>query len=71
MEYKKLDEAETRRILTPNHLKMVEFLEFNGEKPKLVIEKSKPFIDVHGTQNTLLKMIFSWGNKANCTHWKL
>ncbi|CAH1426995.1 unnamed protein product [Lactuca virosa] len=71
VEYKKLDEATTKRILSPNHLKMVEFLEFNGEKPKLVIEKPKPFMDVHGTQNTLLKMIFSWGNKANYSHWKL
>ncbi|KAL4590300.1 hypothetical protein LXL04_003228 [Taraxacum kok-saghyz] len=52
-ECKWLDEAETRRLWTPD-VKKVEFFEFNGEKPKVVI-------DWH---EDILEMFFTWGDKA-------
>ncbi|KAL4590291.1 hypothetical protein LXL04_003219 [Taraxacum kok-saghyz] len=52
--YKWLDEAETRRILT-GEVKIVEFFEFNGQKPKLVIDWYEDEVD----------MFFTWGDKAN------
>ncbi|KAI3790669.1 hypothetical protein L2E82_03886 [Cichorium intybus] len=55
-DYPKLDEAGNRRILTRN-VKWVESFEFNGEKPKLVI-------DWYGTNNDWLYIHAKWGNKA-------
>ncbi|CAH1427140.1 unnamed protein product [Lactuca virosa] len=49
--YEWLDEAETREILTSD-VERVEFFEFNGEKPKLVIDW---FED-------LLHLFFTWGD---------
>ena len=58
MELWQLDDIETTNILT-RHLKRVEFLEFNGEKQKLVIAR---FLLEHG--NALEEMVFSWCNEA-------
>ncbi|CAH1424170.1 unnamed protein product [Lactuca virosa] len=53
-EYGWLDEDETREILSID-LKRIEFFEFNGEKPKVVI---KWFDDI-------LNMYFSWGKETS------
>ncbi|CAH1429426.1 unnamed protein product [Lactuca virosa] len=55
--HKKLEEVETRRILT-RRLKRVEFLEFNGEDRSLLMARS---LLMYG--NELEKIVFSWGNK--------
>ncbi|CAH1426994.1 unnamed protein product [Lactuca virosa] len=47
-----LHKGDTRRIFTSD-LKRIEFFEFNGEKPKLVIDWEN---------TTLLEMVFSWVN---------
>ncbi|KAL7599281.1 hypothetical protein Lser_V15G23325 [Lactuca serriola] len=47
-----LHKGDARRIFT-SELKRVEFFEFNGEKPKLVIDWEN---------TTLLEMVFSWVN---------
>ncbi|CAH1426990.1 unnamed protein product [Lactuca virosa] len=59
-EYGWLDEDETWSLLS-NDVKRVKFFEFNGEKPKVVLEWFEDILD----------MFFSWGNEArfsNC-HW--
>ncbi|PWA69322.1 F-box domain, FBD domain, Leucine-rich repeat domain, L domain-like protein [Artemisia annua] len=55
----KLDEVETRTILT-RHLKKLEFFNFVGEKETLAIAR---FLLEHGT--ALEELVFSWNNKDN------
>nr|KAJ0205317.1 hypothetical protein LSAT_V11C500255810 [Lactuca sativa] len=54
----KLHEGDARRIMRPD-VKRMECFEFNGEKPKLVV-------DWHRLM--LLDMVFSWGKKASYSH---
>ncbi|PWA76895.1 F-box domain, FBD domain, Leucine-rich repeat domain, L domain-like protein [Artemisia annua] len=56
-EYWGLHEVETREILT-RHLKRVEFLEFDGEKHKLVARWLLEYA------NSLEEMVFSWRNEV-------
>ncbi|KAL4562924.1 hypothetical protein LXL04_026955 [Taraxacum kok-saghyz] len=53
-----LDETATMSILT-RHLKKVEFLDFNGEQPKLYLSR---LLLEHG--NLLEEMVFSWVDEA-------
>ncbi|XP_023757468.1 F-box/LRR-repeat protein At3g58900 [Lactuca sativa] len=53
----KLNEVEARRILT-RHLRRVEFVEFNGENPSLLMARS---LLMYG--DALEEMVFSWGDK--------